>query len=67
MFRLMRFRKVLFFRQNFIQKASVKQLAAKDHSSDFLRIVYIVERIGVEQNEVGNFALFDGALRLQLA
>ena len=36
-------------------------MAAHDYRSDFLGIADVGERIGVEQDQVGGFAGFDGA------
>ena len=39
----------------------------ENYGADFLRVMNVVERIGVKKQQIGDLALLHGALRLQLA
>src|SRR5215472_2490303 len=44
-----------------LQVGAREEAAVEDDAADFLRVANVVEGIGVQEHEVGNLALFDGA------
>ena len=54
-------------REEGVEGGTVEEPAAEEDGADFLRVVNVVERVGIEENEVREFTGFDGPLRLKIA
>src|ERR1700722_19343808 len=54
-------------REEFVERRSVEQSSAKNHSAYPPRIANIFQRVGIEQQQVGALTGFDGPLRRALA
>src|SRR5262249_17544983 len=50
-----------------VESGTLEQLAAKNHGADFLRVVNVVERIGIKENQIGVLGTGNRSLRIEPA
>jgi len=50
-----------------VEFRAVEELAAEDYGADFLGVANVAEGVGIEEEEIGELAWLDGALRLGFA
>src|SRR5256885_1115886 len=60
-------RKLFSIGEELIEHGAIQKLSADNDGSDVLGVANVVERVGVEQSQVGVFACGDRSLRIEMA